>query len=176
MFAGMKTGPLFIPLPSAPPGSVLPSPQGKTLVSSAQVLLPFTWIPGSCIYCHVLSCAHVCMHIRSHQEGSKNTPVHKHVCVLRCSENEARNKERVLDHYRNRVNAHTPANTACSSSSRLFFCPPSSVMAVCLASKVDQGACTPKSLVASRITTLEAKRGADPLKRSSYSRRQQMQN
>lgn len=105
MFAGMKTGPLFIPLPSAPPGSVLPSPQGKTLVSSAQVLLPFTWIPGSCIYCHVLSCAHVCMHIRSHQEGSKNTPVHKHVCVLRCSKNEARNKERVLDHYRNRVNA-----------------------------------------------------------------------
>lgn len=67
----MKTEPLFIPLPSAPHGSVLPSLQGKTLVSSAQGLLPCNWIPGSCIYCHVLSCAHVCMHIRSHQEGSK---------------------------------------------------------------------------------------------------------
>lgn len=174
MFAGMKTGPLFIPLPSAPPGSVLPSLQGKTLVSSAQVLLPCTWIPGSCIYCHVLSCAHVCMHIRSHQEGSKNTPVHKHVCVLPCSENEAIIETKPMQHQCLKKN--TPANTACSSSSRLFFCPPSSVMAVCLASKVDQGACTQKSLVASRITTLEAKRGADPLKRSSYSRRQQMQN
>lgn len=103
MFAGMKTEPLFIPLLAVPSGSVLPSLQGKTLVSSAQVLLPCTWIRGSCIYCHVLSYAHVCMHIRLRQEGSKNSPEHKHVSVR--SKHEARNKEGVLDHWRNKANA-----------------------------------------------------------------------
>lgn len=123
MFAGMKTGPLFIPLPSAPPGSVLPSLQGKTLVSSAQVLLPCTWIPGSCIYCHVLSCAHVCMHIRSHQEGSKNTPVHKHVCVLRCSENEAIIETKPMQHQCFKKKTHLQIQHAVAAAGCFFVRP-----------------------------------------------------
>lgn len=127
---------------------------------------------------HLLSYALMCTCVHAYPVAPgrhKNTPVHKHVCILRCSENEAIIETKPMQHQCLKKK-NTPANTACSSSCRLFFCPPSSVMAVCLASKVDQGACTQKSLVASRITTLEAKRGADPLKRSSYSRRQQMQN
>lgn len=128
-----------------------------------------TWIRGSCIYCHVLSCAHVCMCIRLCQEDGK-----KHSCTnmfVSCVAPKMKIETRTAfwfiienDLMQNlclnitHLQIHHPVAAAAAEAAGFFFFLFLIIITVCLAPKVDQGLHAKKSLVASRITTLKLNR------------------